>query len=95
MPSTTKPTPCRPPRELSEYLAFVRRAIRGVEQRFLAHDEGDIEDLADLLQLIDEANASVARIVRTANEKHRWSWADIARATGHSRGAAWQRWGRG
>lgn len=72
----------------------MRRSLRGWVRRFIAKDEGDIEDLRELMLYRDEVDNAIAEVVRTVHDSGRWSWTDIARATGHSREAAWQRWGR-
>lgn len=55
--------------------------------------DGDVEDLADLLELQKMLDGVVAQAVQGQRENHGRSWADIARAAGTSRQAAQKRWG--
>ena len=92
--SSVKPRLTRQPhRELTEYAAMQRRFLASWEVRFLALDEGDVEDLAELIEFASEVETTIASVVHAAQQAGRWSWADIARATGHTRQAAQQRWG--
>lgn len=76
--------------ETTDYAAFIRRAIRAHGRRVA---DADVEDLAELLQLREELDAAIALAVTGQTENLGRSWADIARATGTSRQAAFKRWG--
>lgn len=76
--------------EATDYAAMMRRMIRAHGRRVA---DCDIEDLADLIGLQELLDATIAGTVATMRERHGWSWADIARATGVSKQAAAQRWG--
>lgn len=54
--------------------------------------DGDVEDLAELLDLQAALDAAIAHAVQGQREDHGRSWADIARAAGTSRQAAQKRW---
>jgi hypothetical protein len=76
--------------ENPDYAAFARRIIRAHGRRIA---DGDVDALADLLDLAAELDAAT----RTAVEglrAHGYSWADIAARLGTTRQAAQQRWGR-
>lgn len=73
-----------------EYLQAARRFIRAAGKR--CADADDFE-LAELLTLQDELDAAVAVAVAGLRERGQ-SWAYIAGATGTSRQAAYQRWGK-
>lgn len=79
------------PVETPEYGAMVRRMIRAYGRRVADADE---PDLADLLTLRADVDAAIAQAVQGQRAGGR-SWAHIARATGTSRQAAYQRWGQG
>jgi hypothetical protein len=76
--------------EATEYLGAAARFIRGAGRRVADADEPELERLLALQSVLDEA-------VQTAVDGQRAvgrSWAHIARATGHTRQAAFKRWGR-
>jgi hypothetical protein len=75
--------------ETSEYLKAAKRFIRAAGRRVAEADEIELGELLKLQDTLDEA-------VQTAVDgmKERHSWAYIATATGYSRQAAYQRWGR-
>lgn len=79
------------PVETMEYAAMMRRMVRAYGRRVA---DCDIEDLAELIALRGDLEAAIADAVHATRERHRRSWADIARATGTTRQAAQQRWGR-
>lgn len=83
--------PARPKREIEnlEWLPFLRRIIEAAITRV---GNGDIEDLAVLLDIQADFDRAVREAVHIMRE-HGASWADIARAAGTSRQAAQQRWG--
>lgn len=77
--------------ETSEYLKAAARFIRAAGRRCAEADEVELGELLSLYAVLDEA-------VQTAVDGQRdrgQSWAYIAQATGKTRQAAFQRWGRG
>ena len=72
-----------------EYLGAARRFIRAAGRRVRECDE---HELAALLALRADLEAAIADAVD--GQKERKSWASIALATGTTREAAYQRWGR-
>jgi hypothetical protein len=78
-------------RETSEFLGFVRRGLKALVRR--VGDEGDIENLAQMIalqtQLDDSIIGAVAGLRRAG-----YSWAEIGSRTGTTRQNAQQRWGR-
>lgn len=77
-------------RETTEYIAAVRRMIRGAGRRVADADEVELRDLLGLQATLDEAIQSAVDGQRSLGR----SWAWIATATGASRQAAYQRWGQ-
>ncbi|NUW30740.1 hypothetical protein HTZ77_04790 [Nonomuraea sp. SMC257] len=75
--------------ENDQYAAFLQRAIRAYGRRIAA---GDVEALADAVDLIDELDAAIAHAVNGLRAQG-YSWTDIARPLTISRQAAQQRWG--
>ncbi|MGW0802740.1 hypothetical protein [Nonomuraea sp. NPDC002799] len=75
--------------ENDQYAAFLRRAIRAYGRRIAT---GDVEALADAVDLIDELDTAIAHAV-TGLRAQGYSWADIARPLTITRQAAQQRWG--
>lgn len=76
--------------ENSEYAAFVARCVRAAGRRVAA---GDIDGLAELVQLRAEMDEAITTAVRGLRaEPHCQSWAAIARVLGITRQAAMQRW---
>jgi hypothetical protein len=73
-----------------DYAAFARRIIRAHGRRIA---EGDIDSLADLLDLAHELDAATQQAV-TGLREFGYSWGDIAHRLGTTRQAAHQRWGR-
>lgn len=73
------------------YLAAAERFIRAAGRRV---GEGDEPELAGLLALRDVLEEAISEGV-AGQRSYGKSWADIARATGTTREAAWQRWGKG
>jgi hypothetical protein len=78
--------------ETSQYAAFARRMIRAYARR--AGEEMDPEDLAEMLGLLAEFEQACAVAIHTGRETQEWSWADIGRAAGTTRSAAFQRWSK-
>lgn len=72
----------------SEYVAFVRRAVRALARRV---GGADPEDLAEMLTVAGELDAAIEAAVRGLRVTG-YSWAEIARATGTTRQAAHARW---
>jgi hypothetical protein len=76
--------------ETTEYMGAMRRMIRAAGRRAA---DGDEPELRDLLALQGELSAAVQVAVDGQRALGR-SWAWIAAATGATRQAAYQRWGR-
>ncbi len=76
--------------EPPDYRQMLSRLIRAYARRVA---DADMEDLADMLSLRTELDAEIALVVRTGRARHGRSWADIGRAAGTTREAAFQRWG--
>lgn len=72
----------------SAYRAFVRRIMRAYARRV---SDADPEDLAELVELRTELDATIAAAVHGLRANGS-SWTDIARAVGITRQAAQQRW---
>lgn len=75
----------------TEYLGFLRRAIRAAGKRVKAEDPST---LADLVKLQAELDAVIADAAKSLHDEHQFSWGDIAYELGVSRQAAFQRWGQ-
>lgn len=75
--------------ETADYAAMMGRMVKAHGRRVA---DGDVEDLADLLELQKLLDATIAQAVQGQRENHGRSWADIARAAGTSRQAAQKRW---
>lgn len=76
--------------ETTEYMAMLRRMIRAGGRRAANGDEPELAALIELAGVLDEAIAEAVAGQRALGR----SWADIAMATGKSRQAAHERWGR-
>lgn len=76
--------------ETLEFAAMMRRMVAAHGRRVA---DGDVEDLADLLALVDLLQDVVTDAVRASRVRSGRSWSDIARAAGTTRQAAQQRWG--
>lgn len=76
--------------ETTEYLTALRRTIAAAGRRVADADE---VELAQLLALQDDLAEAIATAVHGQRSMGR-SWAWIASATGHTRQAAFKRWGR-
>jgi hypothetical protein len=79
----------RTPVENTDYAAFAARVIRAHARRIA---EGDVEGLAELVDLAHELDAATQTAVdglRTFG----YSWTEIATRLGATRQAAHQRWG--
>ena len=77
------------PVENTDYAAFAARVIRAHARRIA---EGDVEGLADLLDLAHELDAATQAAVTGLREPG-YSWGDIAARLGTTRQAAQQRRG--
>jgi hypothetical protein len=75
--------------ETMDYLGAARRFIRAAGRRVADCDEVELAELI-ALRLVVEAAIDEA----VSGQKVRKSWAGIALATGTTREAAYQRWGR-
>jgi len=76
--------------ETTEFLGAARRFIRAAGRRVGQCDE---HELAALLALRDDLDTAIAEAVE-GQRSYGKSWADIASATGASREAAYQKWGK-
>jgi hypothetical protein len=72
-----------------DYLGAARRFIRAAGRRVAECDE---YELAELIALRNDLETAIDEAV--AGQKTRKSWAGIALATGTTREAAYQRWGK-
>lgn len=93
LPSHVKaPLTRRRPRrdvETMDYLGAARRFIRAAGRRVGDCDEHELAALLDLQNSLDVAIQTAVDGQRSYGK----SWADIARATGATREAAYMRWG--
>lgn len=76
--------------ETNDYAKMLRRLLTAYARRVA---DGDVEDLADMLQLARHVDELTREVVARLREDQEFSWADIARATGTTRQAAFQRYG--
>jgi hypothetical protein len=74
--------------ENASYAAFLRRAIRAAGRRVA---DGDVDGLADLLDLAGELDRAIDAAVRGLRDAG-YSWGEIASRLGVTRQAAQQRW---
>ena len=88
-PRTGGPRRRRQPVENDEYARFARRIITAAGRRIA---EGDVEGLADLVNLSNDLDAAILNAVKGLRG-FGYSWGDIATRLGISRQAAQQRWG--
>lgn len=75
--------------ENDSYAAFAARVVRAHGRRIAT---GDIDGLADLLDLGKQLDHTIATAVASLRA-FGYSWAEIAARTGTTRQAAQQRWG--
>lgn len=80
----------RGPVETGEYLSAARRFIRAAGRRVADADEVELAGLLSLQADLDEAVQAAVKGMRDRG----MSWAYVARATGTTRQAAQQRWGK-
>ena len=78
-------------RDTTDFASMMRRMIRAHGRRVA---DGDIEDLAELIGLADELDNVIRDTIHHMRHRQEFSWAAIASATGVTRQAAQQRWGR-
>lgn len=76
--------------ETIEYLGAAKRFIRAAGRRVAEADEIELRDLLSLQEVLDAAIQEAVDGRRSRG----LSWAYIASATGKTRQAAFQRWGR-
>lgn len=76
--------------ETMEFLGAARRFIRAAGNRVGHCDEPELAALLELQTTLDEAITNAVNTQRSYGK----SWAVIALATGTSREAAYQRWGK-
>lgn len=76
--------------ETTEFLGAARRFIRAAGRRVAECDE---YELAALIELRADLDAAIAEAVE-GQRAYGKSWAAIARGTGATREAAWQKWGK-
>lgn len=76
--------------ETMEYLAAAKRFIRAAGRRVAEADEIELAELLKLQAVLDEAVQTAVDGIRDRGQ----SWQYIATATGTTRQAAFQRWGR-
>jgi hypothetical protein len=76
--------------EISEYIHFMRRIIRAAGQRIADADPQQLRDLIDLRSDLDEAIGAAVVGLKESGA----TWADIGAATGTSRQAAFEKWGK-
>lgn len=73
-----------------EYFAMMRRLIAAMVRRVADADE---PELAEMVAMRDELEAAIAQAIEGQRVMGK-SWAFIAKATGTTRQAAYQRYGR-
>lgn len=76
--------------EALEFIGAVRRFLRAAGSRVATADEYELRALLELQNDLDQAIATAVAGQRSIGR----SWAYIALATGASREAAYQRWGK-
>lgn len=80
----------RPRKEIRDYAAFVRRAIRGLARRAVTEDAQALVELDGLRRELDIAMQAAIDGLREQD----YSWTEIAAWLGVSRQAVQQRYGR-
>lgn len=76
--------------ETMDYLQAAKRFIRAAGRRVADADEIELRELLALQEVFDEAVSTAVAGMRARG----LSWAYIASATGTTRQAAFQRWGK-
>lgn len=74
------------------YLAAMRRFIAAAGRRVA--ESGDEIELGELIRTLDTARATAIQTAVDGMRERGHSWAYIASATGISREAAYQKWGK-
>jgi hypothetical protein len=78
--------------DAGDYLGFLHRVLRAYSGRVL---EGDVDDLTQLITLRSEVDRLIAdTVTRLRRQPYGLTWTQIAAATGTTRQAAQQRYGR-
>jgi hypothetical protein len=78
--------------DAGDYLGFLQRVLRAYSERVL---EGDVDDLTELITLRSEVDRLIAdTVTRLRRQPYPLTWTQIAAATGTTRQAAQQRYGR-
>jgi len=83
----------QPHRETPEYVAMLRRMVRGLGRRINEH--ANPSDLVDLVELQRELDDCVRASVRVMREEHGYTWQQLADELGVTRQAVQQRYGKG
>lgn len=78
-------------RETTEYIAMLRRMVRGLGRRVANGDPGD---LADAIRLQQELDVVIREAVSVMRESSGFSWQQLADELGVSKQAAQQKYGR-
>lgn len=76
--------------ETMDYLSAAKRFIRAAGRRVAEADEIELRELLSLQDTLDQAVQDAVDGIRSRD----LSWAYIAQATGTTRQAAFQRWGK-
>lgn len=82
----------QPHRETPEYVAMLRRMLRGLGRRMAEHSNPS--DLADLVQLQRELDATIRQSVHAMRDEHGYTWQQLADELGVTKQAAQQRYGK-
>lgn len=77
--------------ENADVAQMIGRMIRSYGRRVSYADVEDLRDLLDLAEVLDE---TIAATIAELRERHGMSWRWVAEATGTTRQAAQQRYGR-
>ena len=73
-----------------EYAGFVRRSVRAYGRRVA---DGDVEALAEMLQLARELDAAIDNAV-DGLRAHGYSWSEIGERAGITKQTAHERWAK-
>lgn len=85
--------PAKRPRREVETLDYIKAAERFIRSAGERVGESDEFELAELVAMRNTLEAAITVAVH-GQRNYGKSWADIGRAVGTTREAAWQRWGR-
>jgi hypothetical protein len=80
----------RLPVENDAYAGMLRRMLKAYGRRVAG---GDVEDLAQMVELGRLFDEVMADAVKAMREEQGYSWTDVGRAVGVTRQAARQKWG--